>query len=252
MSSQYIFTMHRLSKVHPPDKTVLENITLAFFPGAKIGVLGYNGAGKSTLLRIMAGVDQEYRGEAQLAPGATVGMLEQEPAERDAAALAAGELRDVRIARREPQRVHRVVELGVEVPGVGGFDVRLDAPELLGVLLGVVGGELVEAIEQRLGLGHALLDVSTHVLALVERGLLLEHADRGPRGQRGVAAVLLVPAGHDPQQRRLAGPVVTQHADLGARVEGQRDVVQDGLVGLMHLGQPVHREDVLRGHRHAA
>jgi energy-dependent translational throttle protein EttA len=79
MSSQYIFTMHRLSKVHPPDKTVLENITLAFYPGAKIGVLGYNGAGKSTLLRIMAGVDQEYRGDAALAPGASVGMLEQEP-----------------------------------------------------------------------------------------------------------------------------------------------------------------------------
>ena len=79
MSSQYIFTMHRLSKLHPPDKTVLDNVTLAFYPGAKIGVLGYNGTGKSTLLRIMAGVDQEYPGEAQLAPGATVGMLEQEP-----------------------------------------------------------------------------------------------------------------------------------------------------------------------------
>ncbi len=71
--------MHRLSKVHPPDKTVLDNITLAFYPGAKIGVLGYNGAGKSTLLRIMAGMDEEYRGEASLAPGATVGMLAQEP-----------------------------------------------------------------------------------------------------------------------------------------------------------------------------
>ncbi|HXW58176.1 MAG TPA: energy-dependent translational throttle protein EttA [Solirubrobacteraceae bacterium] len=79
MSSQYVFTMHRLSRLHPPDKTVLDNITLAFFPGAKIGVLGYNGAGKSTLLRIMAGVDQDYRGEAALAAGATVGMLEQEP-----------------------------------------------------------------------------------------------------------------------------------------------------------------------------
>ncbi|HTB70643.1 MAG TPA: energy-dependent translational throttle protein EttA [Solirubrobacteraceae bacterium] len=79
MSSQYIFTMHRLSKLHAPEKTVLDDVTLAFFPGAKIGVLGYNGAGKSTLLRIMAGVDQEYRGEAQLAPGASVGMLEQEP-----------------------------------------------------------------------------------------------------------------------------------------------------------------------------
>jgi sulfate-transporting ATPase len=79
MSSQYIFTMHRLSKIHPPDKTVLDNVTLAFYPGAKIGVLGYNGAGKSTLLRIMAGVDEEYRGDAELAPGASVGMLEQEP-----------------------------------------------------------------------------------------------------------------------------------------------------------------------------
>src|ERR1700719_1559051 len=79
MSSQYIFTMHRLSKLHAPDKTVLDNITLAFYPGAKIGVLGYNGAGKSSLLRIMAGVDQEYRGDAALAASATVGMLEQEP-----------------------------------------------------------------------------------------------------------------------------------------------------------------------------
>src|SRR5437763_3386654 len=79
MSSQYIFTMHRLTKVHPPDRTVLENITLAFYPGAKIGVLGYNGAGKSTLLRIMAGIDEEFRGAATLAPGASVGMLAQEP-----------------------------------------------------------------------------------------------------------------------------------------------------------------------------
>src|SRR6201995_6027953 len=79
MSSQYLFTMHRLSQVHPPATPALENVPVAFYPGAKIGVLGYNGAGKSTLLRIMAGVDQEFRGEAQLAPGATVGMLEQEP-----------------------------------------------------------------------------------------------------------------------------------------------------------------------------
>src|SRR6516164_4149781 len=71
--------MHRLSKLYPPEKAVLENISLAFFPSAKIGVLGYNGAGKSTLLRIMAGLDQEYRGEAALAPGASVGMLAQEP-----------------------------------------------------------------------------------------------------------------------------------------------------------------------------
>jgi ATP-binding cassette ChvD family protein len=79
MSSQYIFTMYKLSRTHPPDKQVLKDISLSFLPGAKIGVLGLNGSGKSTLLRIMAGQDREYRGEAQLAPGATVGLLEQEP-----------------------------------------------------------------------------------------------------------------------------------------------------------------------------
>ena len=79
MSTQYVFTMYKLSRVHPPDKRVLDDISLSFLPGAKIGVLGPNGAGKSTLLRIMAGQDTEFRGDAQLAPGATVGLLEQEP-----------------------------------------------------------------------------------------------------------------------------------------------------------------------------
>jgi energy-dependent translational throttle protein EttA len=86
MSTQYVFSMYRLAKRYPPDKVVLENISISLLPGAKIGVLGYNGAGKSTLLRILAGVDQEFEGEAQLAPGATVGLLEQEPqlnAEKD-------------------------------------------------------------------------------------------------------------------------------------------------------------------------
>ncbi len=79
MSSQYIFTTHKLSRRYPPDREVLTDISLSFMPGAKIGVLGYNGAGKSTLLRIMAGVDTEFNGQAQLAPNATVGMLQQEP-----------------------------------------------------------------------------------------------------------------------------------------------------------------------------
>jgi energy-dependent translational throttle protein EttA len=79
VSSQYIFTTHRLSRRYPPDREVLTDISLSFLPGAKIGVLGYNGAGKSTLLRIMAGVDTEFNGEAQLGTKATVGMLEQEP-----------------------------------------------------------------------------------------------------------------------------------------------------------------------------
>ena len=79
MSAQYIFTTYKLSRRYPPDREVLTDISLSFLPGAKIGVLGYNGAGKSTLLRIMAGLDSEFDGQAQLAPGATVGLLEQEP-----------------------------------------------------------------------------------------------------------------------------------------------------------------------------
>src|SRR3954453_15170432 len=79
MSSEFIYTMYKVSRTHPPDQQVLTDISLSFYPGAKIGVLGYNGAGKSTLLRIMAGVDTDYRGDAELHPNATVGMLEQEP-----------------------------------------------------------------------------------------------------------------------------------------------------------------------------
>ncbi len=79
MAHQYVYTMHRLTRSYPPDKEVLKDVTLAFLPGAKIGVLGYNGSGKSTLLRIMAGRDTDFRGDAMLAPGATVGLLEQEP-----------------------------------------------------------------------------------------------------------------------------------------------------------------------------
>jgi ATP-binding cassette ChvD family protein len=80
VSTQYIFTTYKLARRYAPDREVLADISLSFLPGAKIGVVGYNGAGKSTLLRIMAGLDTEFQGQAQLAPGATVGLLEQEPA----------------------------------------------------------------------------------------------------------------------------------------------------------------------------
>ena len=79
MSAQYIYTMHRVQKFHGPERQVLRDISLSFYPGAKIGVLGPNGAGKSTLLRIMAGLDEPSSGRAELAPGSTVGLLSQEP-----------------------------------------------------------------------------------------------------------------------------------------------------------------------------
>ena len=80
MTAQFIFTMRNVGRFFPPDREVLSNITLAFYPGAKIGVIGTNGSGKSSLLRIMAGEDDGYTGEARLTPGFTVGHLPQEPA----------------------------------------------------------------------------------------------------------------------------------------------------------------------------
>ncbi|MBC83439.1 MAG: energy-dependent translational throttle protein EttA [Acidimicrobiaceae bacterium] len=80
MAAEYIFTMHKCSRFYPPDREVLKDISLSFFPGAKIGVLGMNGAGKSSLLKIMAGLDDGYSGEARLTPPFTVGYLPQEPA----------------------------------------------------------------------------------------------------------------------------------------------------------------------------
>ena len=79
MAHEFIYTCYKLARFYPPDRTVLENISLSFYPGAKIGVIGPNGAGKSSLLRIMAGLDDGFTGEARLTPGFTVGYLAQEP-----------------------------------------------------------------------------------------------------------------------------------------------------------------------------
>jgi len=77
--AQYIYTMNGVGKVVPPKREILKDISLSFFPGAKIGVLGLNGSGKSTLLRIMAGIDTEHHGEARPQAGIRVGYLPQEP-----------------------------------------------------------------------------------------------------------------------------------------------------------------------------
>ena len=77
--AQYVYTMNRVGKIVPPNREILSNISLSFFPGAKIGVLGLNGAGKSTLLKIMAGLDTDIEGEARPQPGIRIGYLPQEP-----------------------------------------------------------------------------------------------------------------------------------------------------------------------------
>ena len=79
MAGEYIYTLRDLRKVVPPSREILKGIHLAFYPGAKIGVIGSNGSGKSTLLRIMAGVDHDYLGDARPLPGIRIGYLPQEP-----------------------------------------------------------------------------------------------------------------------------------------------------------------------------
>ena len=76
--AEFIYTMHKARKAHG-DKVILDDVSMSFFPGAKIGMVGPNGAGKSTILKIMAGLDQPSNGEARLSPGYTVGILQQEP-----------------------------------------------------------------------------------------------------------------------------------------------------------------------------
>jgi sulfate-transporting ATPase len=107
--AQYVYTMNRVGKVVPPKRKILENISLSFFPGAKIGVLGLNGSGKSTLLRIMAGLDTEIEGEARPQPGIKVGYLPQEPQldpEKDVRGNIEEALADITAAQQQLEAVY--------------------------------------------------------------------------------------------------------------------------------------------------
>jgi ATP-binding cassette ChvD family protein len=137
MAEQYVFTMHRLTKVHPPDRVVLKDVSLSFLPGAKIGVLGLNGSGKSTLLRIMAGLDTAIQGDAQLAPGASVGLLAQEP-ELDPGKDVRGNIEDG--IGEQKRLVDRFNEIGARL----GEDI--DADEMTALLEEYQ--EIQEAIER--------------------------------------------------------------------------------------------------------
>ena len=163
-----------------------------------------------------------------------VGLLEQELAQGDPASLATGEAGDVRVGRRAAERVHRLLELAVEVPGVLVVDLLLELAHLLHELVGVVGrqllGDLVVLVEQLLGLGDALLDVAEDRLVLVELRLLGEDAHGEAGHQLGLAVGDLLDPGHDLQQRRLAGAVRAHDADLRPGEKAQRDVVENDLV----------------------
>ena len=182
-----------------------------------------------------------------------VRRLEQQPAERHAAALAARQRRDVGLRRRAAQRVHRELELRVDFPGVERVDAVLQAALLFQHLVHRLGRqilaelhvELVVTIEDGLGRRHAFLDVALHRLGRVELRLLVQEADRDAVGGKRLADERRVLAGHDLEQRALAGAVQAEHADLGAWQEREPDVLEYLGVGRMNLPEPLHRVDVL-------
>jgi hypothetical protein len=185
-----------------------------------------------------------------------IGRLQEQPAERDAPAFAAGERRHLGICRRAPQRVHGELELRVDVPGVHRIDAILETPLLLHHLVHLgrrqilpeLHVQLVVAVENRLRRGDAFLDVAFDGLGRVEPGLLRQEADRDAVGGKRLADELGIFAGHDPEQRALARAVQTEHADLGARKKREPDVLENDGVGRMDLPEAFHRVDVLHGY----
>jgi hypothetical protein len=182
-----------------------------------------------------------------------VGLLEQHLAQRDAAALAARELRHVGVAGRQAQRVHGDLDLVVEIPEVVLVDVLLHLRLLVhqlvevGVGLGERGADLVEAVEHPALVRQRELHVAAHVERRVELRLLRQVADARALVRPRLALKVLVGAGHDAQQARLARAVGPEHADLRARIEREPDVVKDDPRGRDHLAQALHDVDELGG-----
>lgn len=177
--AQFIYTMSRVSKVVPPKKTILKDISLSFFPGAKIGVLGLNGAGKSTLLRIMAGIDTEIEGEARPMPGINIGYLPQEPVLDESKTVREVVEEAVSDVKNALQRLDEVyAEYAME-------DADFDA-------LAKEQGEL-EAIIQAKD-GHNLdnqLEVAADALRLPEWDAKIEHLSGGERRRVAICRLLL-------------------------------------------------------------
>ncbi len=179
-------------------------------------------------------------------------LLQKQPAERDTPPLAAGKLRHLGIVGRAAQRIHRLIDLGVEVPQSLGLDLVLQLGHLVGGLVGIVHRQLVVAVDDRLLRRHPLHDVLAHRFGRIELRLLRQVADAGALGGPSLAGKLGVEAGHDAQQRRLAGAVDAEHADLGIGIERQVDVLQDLAVARIGLGEPLHMVDELPRHQRPA
>ena len=188
-----------------------------------------------------------------------VRLLEQQAAQRDAAALAAREIGHRAFRRRAAQRVQRHLHRAVELPAIRGVDALLQLG-LLGEqgvhlvvrhLLGEAHGDLVEAVEVRLEAGEGLHDVLADGLVRVEMRLLRQVADARALRRPGLAAEFLVLPRHDAHEGGLAGAVRAEHADLGVGQEGEGDALEDLAPARIGLGEVLHHVDILVG-GHAA
>ena len=146
-------------------------------------------------------------------------LLQEEPAERHPPPLAAGQLHHVGLVGRTPQRVHRQIDLGIEIPQPLGLDLVLEPGHFVGGLVGIVQRQFIVAVEDRLLRRHALHDVFTHRLRRIELRLLRQIADTGALGGPGLAGILVVEFGHDAKKGRLAGAVNAKNADFGVGIE---------------------------------
>ena len=182
-----------------------------------------------------------------------VGPGEQQPAERHTPPLAAGKRGRVRVARRAAQRVHRNLDGALQFPAVGRVDPLLQFALLLDQrvhllrrqVLGETCAHLVEAFQQPGRFRHALHDIAHHVASGVELGLLRQVADARAVRRPGLAVEFGLDAGHDTHERRFTGAVRPEHADLGARQEGEADIVEHLAPARIGLGEPVHHIDIL-------
>ena len=190
-----------------------------------------------------------------------VGVPKEQPAERHATLLAAREDGHVGVVRRAAQRIHGDLDVAVQVPGIGRGDVVLerrlfDADRLVvGVRLGPLGHDGVVAIDQALDLVNAVHDVAPDILGGIELRFLAQEPDREPRRETGLAGEAVVQAGHDPQQAGLPRPVRPDDADLGARIERDRDVLEHGPIRRIVPGELVRGVDefgrhAIQGTRH--
>ena len=181
-------------------------------------------------------------------------LLQQQPGQRDPALLAARQILDRRLARRATQGVHRDLELVVERPAVDRVDLLLEFTHLghqrVEIVAGVghLRGNGVEPVEHVGNGANPVLHIFEDRLARIELRFLLEITDGDPLARPGLAGELLVAAGHDLHQRRLARPVGSDDPDLGVEIELQVDSVEDGLAARESLGQAFHHKAVLGGH----